>query len=88
MMFFTPAMKQGDEVKLTFADDGEPGVQDGALGFVETEEDFALGEDRRFRRVDILGGLPSSPDRTRPLKAMTRPCSSQIGNMSRPRKRS
>ncbi len=30
----------------------------------------------------------SSPDKMRPLKPMTRPCSSQIGNISRPRKRS
>ncbi len=30
----------------------------------------------------------SSPVRTRPLKPITRPCSSQMGNISRPRKRS
>jgi len=30
----------------------------------------------------------SSPARTRPLKATTWPCSLQIGNISRPRKRS
>ena len=30
----------------------------------------------------------SSPARTRPLKPTTRPCSSQIGNIRRPRKRS
>ena len=56
-MFCTPGHEAGDQVELAFADDGEAGVEDGALGFVEAEEDLALGEDRRLRRVDVLGRL-------------------------------
>ena len=44
----------GDEIKLAFANDGKPGVQNRALGFVETEENLALGENRRLRRVDVF----------------------------------
>ena len=47
----------GDEVELAFADDGGLGVEQCALGFVEAEEDLALGEDGRLGRVDVFGGL-------------------------------
>src|SRR5882724_4474286 len=46
-----------DQIQLAFANDGETGVKNRALGFVETEKNFALGENRRFGRVDILGGF-------------------------------
>jgi hypothetical protein len=67
----------GDEIELAFADDGEAGVEDGAL-LVK----MAVSGELTFLAVF------SSPARTRPLKATTRPCSSQMGNMRRPRKRS
>jgi len=46
-----------------------------------------------FVKIGVSGELTylavlSSPLRTRPLKPMTRPCSSQIGKISRPRNRS
>ena len=47
----------GDEIELAFADDGDLGVEHGAFGFVEAEEDVALGEDGGFGGVDVLGGL-------------------------------
>ena len=43
-----------DEVELAFADDGVAGVENRALGFVEAEENFALGENRRLWRVDVF----------------------------------
>ncbi len=46
-----------DQIKLPFANDGEPGVENRALGFVEAEENLALGENRRLRRVDVFRRL-------------------------------
>jgi hypothetical protein len=47
----------GDQVKLAFADDRPMRVQQRAFGFVQSEHDFALGENGRFGRVDVLGRL-------------------------------
>src|SRR5262245_54431683 len=47
----------GDQIELPFADDGVTGVENGALGFIEAEEDLALREDGRFGRVDVLGSF-------------------------------
>ena len=47
----------GDEVKLAFAHDGITSVEQRAFGFVQAEEHFAFGENGRFRRVDVFGGL-------------------------------
>ena len=45
----------GDQVKLAFANDGPVRVQQRAFGFVQAKHDFALGENRGFRRVDVFG---------------------------------
>src|SRR6266571_5278692 len=47
----------GDQIKLALADDGVTGVEQRALRFVEAEENFALRENRRLRRVDVLRGF-------------------------------
>ena len=39
----------GDQIQLAFADDRGTGVEDRALGFVEAEENFTFGENRRLR---------------------------------------
>ena len=52
-----PAHETRDQIELAFADHGKSGVENRAFGFVETEEDFALGEDGGLRRVDIFRGF-------------------------------
>src|SRR5690348_2738269 len=44
----------GNQIQLTFANDGKAGVENCAFGFVESEENFTLGKNQRFRRIDIL----------------------------------
>lgn len=51
------AHETGDEIELALANDGEAGIEDGALGFIEAVKDFALREDGGFGRIDVLGGL-------------------------------
>ena len=44
----------GDAVHLAFDEDGEVGFADLGFGFVEIEEDVALGVERGLGRVDVL----------------------------------
>ena len=56
-MFLDARHEARDEVELTFADNGGLGIEQSAFGFVETEEDLALGKYWSLRRVDIFGGF-------------------------------
>src|SRR5208282_4278311 len=49
------AYETRNQIELAFADDGKPGVEQRAFGFVEAEEHFALGENGRLGRVDVFG---------------------------------
>src|ERR1700722_18027345 len=44
-----------DEIKLAFANDRGLRIGQRALGFIEAEENFALGEYGCFRRIDVFG---------------------------------
>ena len=59
----------GNQIQLTFADNGTVGFQNSSFGLVEAKENPAFGKDRGFGRVDVFGGLfiagqnpPAKPD--------------------------
>ena len=85
--FVNARFEQRDQIELAFADDRAVRLDQPALRFVQAEEHAAFAKERRLRRVQIFRRLASS-SRMRPLNAITSPTSLQIGNMSRPRKRS
>src|SRR5436305_11984677 len=47
--------KEGNQIELPFADDRAVGINQRALGFVQSEKDAALAKERRLRRIDVFG---------------------------------
>ena len=84
-----------DDVGVAFHDQRGVRFANRFAGQVQTVEQVALGIERRFGRVDILGagrllGRPfiGQPGSTRPPAPTARPWASKIGNISRPRNQS
>ena len=48
-------LREGDDVHVAFDDDHLAGVADGVSREIEAVELASLGEDRRFRRIEVLG---------------------------------
>ena len=54
---FDPSHVAGNQIELSFANDGRFGLQDGSLGLVEPVDGMSLLEELCFGRVDVFADL-------------------------------
>ena len=83
-----PRRRQRDHVHVAFDHDQPVRLARSRAGAVEIVKRAALVEQRRVGRVEIFRRVVLPESRIRPPNAITRPRTSRIGSIRRPRKRS